>query len=411
MPNDDALENPGDQQASRRLAYWSMALPAVLGLIGGGLSGWFSSYVTLSTKREEHSIERARAFRELMRELGDEKTSRLAVLNLWQLYPEERDRRVITAAAFAVNQPDLVELVSGIDAKVNPVADMLHVRALSDNPDIQIPALRTLINVHPARAAGVLIDGLSQELEGLNGKLPHTPSGFNPELELVRLTTHDDTVAAMVADKTEGQWSLFFDYMLYRAGRPSAFIETLVAGYEGGAALDLMNDYLHRGRFKAQDRAVVIAAAGGYVATSFAREDRDDFALVDVLSALKNGDFYGQLGTALPVEVTEALAAAVSRPDEIGILRKRALELLDLIAPKEAVLSLTMALLDEGQGSALSGAAERMLSPRNLTLVSNGTTGAPPPDCGEMASPDCLSAKPAVWQAWLAQHQRVGETE
>lgn len=394
------------EQAKQKLALWTVAIPAVVGLIGGGISGGITSYTTLSAKREEYSIQRAKEFRSLMEELLDEKKSRLAVLNLWQLYPNERDRRVITAAAFAVNQPDLVELVAGIDEHVNPIADMLNVRALSSDPEIQVPALRTLINIDPVRAAGLLIDNLSDDLAQSNGKMPPQRSGFNPMQELERLTAQNDTVAEMVRDRAEGDFGTFFDYVLYRADRTSNFVDRLSNAFEQGEGLALANDYLYRAAFRERDRERVVTAAAGHVATALEGDELNEFELAGVLASLKNGDFFSTLDGSLGDDFTEKLVNVAASGDHVDILRRRAVELLDIYSPKHAVIASVTLWTTEPANEKLRGQTETYLSKRKISRLARDNPEFTLPPCEGESYVDCIKTEPQQWIAWLADVPR-----
>ena len=102
---------------------WTTVISALLGLAGGALSGGFAAYTQLRTSQEQFSIERARMFQDLIEELQDEETARMALLNLWQLYPEERDQKIIVAAAIEIGQPDLVETIIGFEEDMLQLAE------------------------------------------------------------------------------------------------------------------------------------------------------------------------------------------------------------------------------------------------------------------------------------------------
>lgn len=72
---------------------WTAIATAIFGLVGGALSGGFAAYTQLSTAQEKFSIERANLFKELIKDLQNETSSRMALLILWQLYPHERDQK------------------------------------------------------------------------------------------------------------------------------------------------------------------------------------------------------------------------------------------------------------------------------------------------------------------------------
>ncbi len=393
----------GKTTAKQQIALWTVAIPALVGLVAGVVSGGLTSYVQLSTKQEEYSIQRAKLFRELMGELLDDKKSRLAVLNLWQLYPKERDRRVITAAAFAVNQPDLVELVAGIDEKVNPVADMLHVRALSTDPEIRTPALRTLINIDPVRAAGLLIETLNEEL-GLNeGKMLRPQGGFNAMKELERLAAMNDTIAQMVADEANGKWGLFYDYLLYRADRASDFVEKILAAYKTGEGLDLTNDYLYRAQFHQAHRATVIVGASAYIAAELKTVEPDEFDLAGALSALKNGDFFGLLGQSFDEDFTRTLRAAAEAEAHVDILRQRALELLDRFSPRDAVITYVGIRIADGTSAKLISLSQKYLSDHKFAGIKVQHPDFAPPVCEGMKADICIEKSPENWRDWLQQ--------
>lgn len=399
----DDSELSEETKAKQRVAIWTVAIPAALGLIGGVVSGGVTAFVQLSTKSEEYSINRAGKFRELMKELSseNEKTSRLAVLNLWQLYPDERDRRVITAAAFAVDQPDLVELVAGIDEKVDPIADMLHVRALSADPTVQVPALRTLISVDPVRAAVLLIDKLSEEMEARNGSIPAHSGDFNAMFELVRLAEQNDTVVGMIEKETNGKWQIFFDYVLYRAKKNSNFVQSISARFENRSGVDQANDYLYRAQFEDADLQPIISSAQDFFFEEIARDDRNEFEVAGTLSALKNSDFYSVLDGNLDAEFQDHLAEIVTSDTVSRILRVRAIQLLDKYSPQTAVEALTSAILAAEGSSPLEDLVSEVMHVRKLEILSNKDRTFKVPVCESGRYIECLNSDRSAWQDWL----------
>lgn len=416
--NDDATtetrQDPEDAQDGEppkkpQTALLAGAIPAIFGLIGGVVSGGLTAYVQLSTKREQYSIERAREFKSLLNELNNEETSRLAVLNLWQLYRDERDRRIITAAAFAVNQPDLVEIISGIDDELTPVADMLQVRALSSDRSLREPALQTLINVDPVRAAGLLLDHLSEDIAANDGRMrSYSPAGFDPLRELVRLARQDDTVHQMVVDAAEAEQELLFEYVLYRAGRSSDFVRILEAAYaqerlddRSPVELKIANDYMRLSNFNAVDRERLVMAAGAYIRAALATGDSEVFNIVDALSALKNSEFRISIQSALSGEVAEAFQAAIVSDDQPDILRARALEVLRVVSPREAIIALVQAKVNGQPGEKLNRAILEIATSGVIEQVQATDAEFSTPDCEAGSIVDCMEADAERWRAWL----------
>lgn len=391
-----------DEERKSKAPIWFGLVPALAGLIGGAVSGFTTAYVQLSTKREEYSIQRAKEFQSLMEKLADKNTARLAVLNLWQLYPEERDRRIITAAAFAVGQPDLVEIINGIDEELEPVSDMLHARALSDDPEVSDPALQTLIKVDPVRGAGVLIRRLQTEIEINGDRLRFSSASVDPVRELARLVSENTTVDQMVREELRKSPGFLLDYVLYRAGNSSGFIDLLVGAYAEKSELKKSSDYLLRAEFREGDKPVVVNAAGEFIISSLKQSNGNVFDVVDALSGLKNPDFRRVVASQLSTTMPGELGAVIVDPARNDTLRARALFLLRQISPSEALQVLAKAIVLGQPGAELTETMQALLNGGLINHLARTQSGFVRPDCDETDIAACTSER-EVWTTWLRQ--------
>lgn len=398
MSNEDKSE-----KSEKRSGLWTSAvLTALIGLIGGAISGFATAYVQLSTAKDKYSIERAREFQNLMEKLESEKTSRLAVLNLWQLYPEERDRKIIIAAAFAVGQPDLVEIISGIDEELAPVTDVLQARSHSNDTKESNAALRTLMRMDPVRGARVIIERLNEGISLSGDVIRHpTTDSIDPIFELTDLAKQNQTVVEMIETNTarNGQLPVLFDYVLYRAKRKSNFIPRIKKAYVERSNLATFNDYLIRANFFQDDAQEVVAKVAEFILDKLGGSEDYRFEVQDALVGLRNSDMNDVLKTTLDDSFTARLSDTVSDSNIDDLTRARAFKLLRKVSPSHAIRVVASTLAYEERPRELTKTIEKQLEGLLLQLERTDSGFHRPRHCVDEATDSCV-ANHAAWAAW-----------
>lgn len=382
---------------------------ALIGVAGGALSGFVTAYVQLSTAKEEYSIARAKEFQNLMEKLKSEDTSRLAVLNLWQLYPDERDRKIITAAAFAVGQPDLVEIISGIDEELGPVAEILQARALSENTEDSDPALQTLMRIDPIRAARVMINRINKDIVD-TGDLIRRPKGaVDPVIALTKLAEENDTVFNVIksAKDVSKPFPVLFDYILYRANRDSRFVDRVVASFEQGQDLDKFNGYLARADFHDADAARVVKAVSAFIVAALDDAAEKRYEIMNALVGLKNATLSRALRGERDGNFISRLTETISDRNSNDLLRARSLALLRKLSPGHAIIAVAGVLKDAERPPELFETVEEQLRGGLIAQLERQDPGFERPvHCPEGADDQtfaaCLDDR-AAWATWLGE--------
>ena len=104
---------------------------------------------------------RARLFKELIKDLGNESTANYALLALWQLYKDENDRRIILAAA--LQNPDQktlqMLLTLGLQKELEPYIKQIEAM-LKNGGKASTTARELLIELEPKRYLRFLLDDL-----------------------------------------------------------------------------------------------------------------------------------------------------------------------------------------------------------------------------------------------------------
>ncbi len=396
-----------DESDTRNSSNLTAVMMAIIGLASGALSGFVTAYVQLSTAKDKYSIERAKEFQNLMEKLKSEETSRLAVLNLWQLYPDERDRKIITAAAFAVGQPDLVEIISGIDEELGPVAEILQARALSENTDDSDPALQTLMRIDPVRAARVMINRVNKDIADLGDLIRRPKGSVDPVIALTKLAEENDTIYNVIL--SEGGRSKTFpvllDYILYRADRESKFVDRVISSFEEGRDLDKFNGYLARADFRDADSERVVKAVSAFVVAALDGGNEKRYEIMNALVGLKNATLSRALRNESGADFISKLTDAVSDSKKNDLLRARSLALLRKISPNRAINAVADVLKEDDPPPELLETIEEQLRGGLIAqLERQDPEFKRPPHCADDADDEafasCINNKVA-WATWL----------
>jgi hypothetical protein len=374
---------------------WTVIISAVLGLVGGGLSGGFAAYTQLRASQEQFSIERARMFKELIVELQDENTARMALLNLWQLYPNERDQKIIVAAAIESGQPDLVETIIGFEDELVQLAGILQAKAVAGEGH----ALQTLMRIDPARAAQVIVDTIHNDIR-LAGDRFVTNDMIR---DLKRLTQTNESTVDIIRSKIKElpEAPLLFDYLLYDAGADSHFVKRVETAYRERTELRLFNQFLSLANFKIDDAPRIVASAREFVVDALTDSESNEFALGGALGGLKNNSLARQLDYKDNRVLATSLSNAVADPESPDLVRQRALALLRKISGRQALLALARALREGSAGSSLIGEIKRQLDRGLIALLEDEDSSfTGPRHCAEVETGNCIDQSEA-WGKWL----------
>jgi hypothetical protein len=378
---------------------WTTIISAVLGLLGGAVSGGIAAYVQLKTTQEQFSIERARMFKELITELRNEKTARMALLNLWQLYPDERDQKIIVAAAIESGQPDLVETIIGFEDELKQLAEILQAKAALGEGT----ALPTLMRIDPVRASEVMIGSISSDIRLKGDRYVANDTIRN----LKRLAETNKEVVAKVQSKAKEfpEVPLLLDYMLYDAGADSQFVERITAAYNERRQLELFNEFLGQANFKHEDAAKITASARRFVMEALNDSKSNQYDLIGAMVGLRNNTLQEQLDTRKSenLKFAEALHTAVGDPQKTDRVRQKALLLLRKISRRQTLGAMAQALCANSVGPHLKREIERMLDGGLIeSLKADKIDFIGPKDCKGFLDKDSIDNVEA-WKKWLEE--------
>lgn len=387
---------------SAKVPSWTTVATALVGIAGGAASGGLAAYTQLSTSQEQFSIDRANMFKGLIEDLQNESTARMALLNLWQLYPEERDQKIIVAAAIEIGHPDLVETIVGFDEELRQVSDILHAKALSGDPNVARPALQTLERIDPVRAARIMLNSIQEEVQ-LNGDR-YIDNDITAGL--IRLARTDGKVADVIrsAGAQSSKMPVIFDYLLYAAGRDSTFTERMAAAYGARKDLWLFSGFLTKGDYKGDDADSIVRSVRGFIAAAIEQHE-PDYDLVEALVGLKNNSFRDQLDAKSEENerFADLLGAAVADAGRPDIVRAKALALLRKVSKHAAFLALAGVLRDRSGGSDLLEEIEQQLAGGLAAALEKEEPGfSGPVHCVGAELRPCIDQAEG-WRAWLTR--------
>lgn len=384
---------------------WTTILAAVVGLIGGVISGGFTAYTQLSSAEQEFSISRAEKFKELFGDLHDESKSRIALLNLWQLYPDKRDQKIIVAAAVETGQSDLIETIVGFEDEILQYSGILQTKAMraaeSERAEdfIKNPAMRILMRVDPPRAAEVLVDYINQDIRKFGDRYVANDIAR----ELGRLARIDQAASDHIR-KVSGSaddMPMLFDYILYSSGRPSGYVDRLKDGYTNADDMVLLNSFLLKSDFTDEDARPVVESVKGFVESGPNNPDVDLFDVADAIGGLKNQS----LADAVRSEANSAFAGTIRdiivNPEMLDPLRQKAMELAPRISLELAILAIAEVLRDASAGDALQSEIERQLVGIIARNNGSGRSGLLPDHCLD-GDPQTCMLNSEGWSDWLA---------
>lgn len=172
----------------------------------------------------QDSIQRAELFRNLIQDLNDDSKSGYALLTLWKLYEQPKDRKVVVLAALENPKPDTINTLTrmGFEKELEDYSDTLARIAKSGIGESADVAENIILQaLSPISTARYLLDVLA----GATIIDPHTLNVQN----LITLSERHDDVMALVAEqeKRSDQERPLFAYIQYKAGKPAPFIDYL----------------------------------------------------------------------------------------------------------------------------------------------------------------------------------------
>ena len=384
---------------------WTTVIAAIVGLIGGVISGGFTAYTQLSSAEQKFSIDRAEKFKELFDDLHDTDKSRIALLNLWQLYPDKRDQKIIVAAAVETGQSDLIETIVGFEEEIRQYAGILQIKAMraAENERaedfIRNPALRILSRVDAPRAAEVLITYLRADIAKFGDRY------LSNEIarELGRLARLDERVALKIRQTAETDDNLpkLFDYILYDSGRSSAFVDRLTNGYASNDNMASLNSFLLKSDFQPGDARPVTESVQRYVVTALDDTGADLFDIADAIGGLKNRSLADAVEGDPNQPFARMIHDVIINPNILDPVRQKAMELAPRITPELALLAIAGVLKDGSAELALQSEIERQLVGIIARTESSGRTARLPDSCIGSDPQSCMLDSDG-WTAWLA---------
>jgi hypothetical protein len=336
-----------------KLAAGSIA--TVLGFIGGIISGGLTAWVQVSDAKQKYSIERAKEFKSLLQDLQSQEKSRLALLNLWQLYPDSRDQKIIAMAAIALNQPDLVQLISGIDG--GEIGDYLEARARDGNQ----AALDSLAEVNPLGAATIVLDQISEYIKE-SGDHPISEDWLANRKILLASLMHGNTsisnlVKSKYAVRQAGGFSreppIVFDELLYDAESSDRLASRFVEAYAAGGQVEDYNAFLIQTQFRPEHRGMIVEAVGEYVVTKLGDASAKESDIAGALKGLSNGVLGEALAKSLPDGFTRIMYSVVIDQGKSDEIRQRAMRILQSVAPDVAIFALANVASRQNYGDLL----------------------------------------------------------
>ncbi len=380
-------------------------MAAVVGLIGGVISGGFTAYTQLSSAEQKFSIDRAEKFKELFDDLHNTDKSRIALLNLWQLYPDKRDQKIIVAAAVETGQSDLIETIVGFEEEIRQYAGILQIKAMraAENERaedfIKNPAMRILSRVDAPRAAEVLITYLQTDIAKYGDRY------LSNEIarELGRLARLDDRVASKVRESADssGQLPRLFEYILYDSGRPSGFVDRLKTGYESGKNMQPLNSFLLKSEFLSDDAGPITESVQRYIAVALEDTGTDLFDIADAIGGLKNRSLADAVKGDPSHPFARQIHDVIVNPHLLDPVRQKAMELAPRIAPDLALFAIAGVLRDGSAEFSLQSEIERQLVGIIARTESSGQSARLPDSCVGSDPQSCMLDSDG-WSAWLA---------
>lgn len=385
---------------------WTTIIAAIVGLAGGVISGGLTAYTQLSSAEQEFSISRAEKFKELFEDLRHEDKSRIALLNLWQLYPDKRDQKIIVAAAVEVDQPDLIETIVSLEEEILQYSGILQTkvraaRIRSDQAFLDHPAMQILTRFDPPRAAELLIERIDRDLRFRGGDRYLDNASAR---ELRRLATLSPDVGGIISEfgKRHSSMPVLFEQILYASGKNSALIERLEQAFATGENVDLFNPIVLTGNFRDDDTKRVVEIVQDYIVRAQNGPVSSSADIAGSISGLKNSTFRATLRTHDRAEFRKALAGTIIDQRQLNSTRLNAMELAGLMSERFALTAIAQVITDESADDILRSDIASLLDGYR---AADGRPGQDYPSldfCGEAKSVDCLNNGEG-WRAWLVE--------
>jgi hypothetical protein len=374
-------------------------ITAFLAVVGGALSGGITAYSQRSTDQEKFSIQRAEMFEKLIEKLKNKETARMALLILWQLYPDERDQKIIVVAAIESGQPDLIETLIGFDDELKQLAGILHAKAVASGPNAKGSALQTLIKIDPIKAAGVMVDFIREDIRLKGDRY----LANEVTIELIQLAKTDQNVAAEVRARANelSPMPFLLDYILYTVGEESEFVERMVNGYKTRQKLELLDEFLGNGNFREDDANEIFDSAITYVVSTLGRDiQKDDFDLLSALAGLRNSSFQSSLASGNNQVLIDKLFDTVIDSKGSDRVRAASLALLRKLSIRKTLFAVSHVLSDGDLNRQLRRQIEQQISKgliRSYERKNPESKG--PQHCLNVDAKECVDdAK--QWTAW-----------
>jgi len=210
---------------------WIAKISALSAIVAAILSAIVTLRVTniqtdtqqLVSNRKD-SVARAELFRDLIEDLNDPNKSGYALLTLWKIYDEPKDRKVVVLAALENPNQDTIDTLTrmGFEKELEGYSDTFARIARSGTGESADVAKNIILQaLSPVSTARYLMDILASAtiIE------PHHPNVDS----LITLSAKHTDVMALVAqqEKRVDQDRPLFAYIQYKAGNSSPFLQYL----------------------------------------------------------------------------------------------------------------------------------------------------------------------------------------
>ncbi|MCZ6860880.1 MAG: hypothetical protein O7I42_11510 [Alphaproteobacteria bacterium] len=346
----------------------------------------------IEKKRDE--IERAKLFRELIKDLGDRERSNLALLALWKLYQDEKDRKVIVLAALETQNTRTL-LLLGKEME---------------------PHLQTVLNIAnqgdsaTSKAAGELVGNLTAEQLARFQLVDEAARYYLTEIEktenellspydsnvetLIELATTNPAVRPIIigaAQDSPGRQPLLY-YVLYAAGDRDELRSIFQNTLQNPRLFRSLRNVLCCGEFVDEDIETTVKIPYAYLAAHAELNESDTEAAIALLSHPR----IGALSPQMEQNIIDRCQVLFLDRVNFAKGRSRALDCLVRWSPKR-VIPVASKVLSDGESN--------ILLQNSISVAFNTLRQAPELD--EQLSEEDLpevNADPTIWRQWRSTH-------
>ncbi len=392
---------------------WSTIIASVVGLLSGLLSGGLTAYTQLNEAQEKYLIAKVDKFEKLFKSLGKPEEARFALLNLWQLYPDKEDEKIIVTVAIETDQSDLIEMIVESDQDLAQYKDILKAKVNKDTKEniselTANPAMQVLVRVAPDSAAKLMFETLDKiDSNVWNGFADN--ENVDVMTDLIR---NSDAAAETIRKEfiLRDEIPLLIDYMFYRAGKSSNFIERIAKAYEANKEITSAKPFLTLGRFHEEDTEGIVRQVQNFITVGLTGRTVDMYDIADAFSALRNGAFSGAIQRISDDKFEQALKAAILDSSQPDLIRQLSMEFSSQYFPRSALIAMAQVLQapnGDNNANQLGKEFEEQLN-NLINQAGSGSLNLPPlTHCMSISAAQCLNDRVA-WKDWLIEQEAGG---